>query len=202
MACGSGLAGVWTTTSRANSPISRSVPAFIRIEPPTVAGIPARASTPTPPRPATFEHRAAREALPPASATTTSFSVWTSRVVKLPSRRRTIPRIPPSPTSRFEPAPRTNMGRRRLKTRRRTKASSSVVWTSTSASAGPPIFHQVTGARGSSKRARSVKRSRSASRSVSSRAGTDFMAGCRGRWWRTLRRAQGDNGGRGGSPAI
>jgi hypothetical protein len=77
----------------------------------------------------------------------------------------------------LEPDPSTNIGSRRLKTRRSTNASSSVVSTSSRASAGPPIFHQVNGASGSSKRARSPKRSRSASRSRSSRRGTDFTAG-------------------------
>ena len=66
----------------------------------------------------------------------------------------TTPRIPPSPTKTLLPLPITNHGIRRRKQNRITSASSASLSTVTNASAGPPIFHDVYGASGSSKRAR------------------------------------------------
>ena len=76
---GCGCAGVWTRTSRTNSPISRSVPAFMRSAPPTRgrnSGEPvdADARRATPPA----RRAAASDALAPARATTAPSSTRTS----------------------------------------------------------------------------------------------------------------------------
>ena len=83
----------------------------MRSAPPTVAGIPAKPSTPSAPSEAACATSCGSDALragahhhvlaldPHLRARRTS-----------PPSRTTMPRIPPSPTSRFEPEPSTNLG--------------------------------------------------------------------------------------------
>ena len=148
-----GFAGDCTHTSRTKSPISRSVPAFMRSEPPTVPGIPASDRRPSAPASRPWPSRRPCSPTRPLDDDRAVFDAARRLRQTSPPSRSTTPRIPPSPTSRLLPPPSTNHGilpleapaHQRRRVRRRDARS-------TNASAGPPIFHDVCGASGSSKR--------------------------------------------------
>ena len=120
------------------------------------------------PADAAFAVTSAMSADPPASTRTLASSLRTRTAAKSPPSRITMPRTPPSPTSTLLPAaddpPRHPAPQAEAHQLRQLR----LVRTVAKASAGPPIFHEVYGASGSSKRARSPKISRSDSRSPSS----------------------------------
>src|SRR5688572_12296732 len=118
--------------------------------PPTVPGMPSANSSPESPR-----DTAARASLPMCAAApaVTPLVVQATRRNPAPSLT-TTPRMPPSPTRRFDPAPTTVTGSRCAAAARTTAASSSADAGCASTSAGPPIRNDVWRASGSRHRTR------------------------------------------------
>src|SRR5919106_1834344 len=132
-------------------------PAFIRTDPPNVAGMATPNSRPARPWDRATPASAGSGIEPPADSRSPSRAAHRNA---RPSRR-TRPGKPRSETNTFEPLPRTTTGRDVLRTARPAASRSSRDSASRNMAARPPRRNDVSGARGKSRRTRSPAISRS-----------------------------------------